>query len=74
MSVYVWTPYNEKLIAEIKQAFNSPEALGSVYGLDPGAEWDSALRCWIIHTGWIGCEDWLDRLIEMLNRYFPWRG
>ena len=70
-TAYVWTPYHEKLIAEIKQTFNSKEALGSSYGLDPGAEWDSVLKCWLIHTGWQGCEDWLDKLIQILNKYFP---
>lgn len=70
-SVYVWAPYSEKFIADLKQAFNSREALGDAYGLDPGAEWDSTLKCWHIHTGWQGCEDWFDRLIALLNLHFP---
>lgn len=64
-SVYVWMPYNEKAIAEIKQTFNNKS-----YG-DPGAEWDIVLKCWIVHTGWTGCEDWLDKLIELLNKHYP---
>ena len=70
-SVYVFTPYHKQFIAELKQAFNSKEALGNAYGLDPGAEWEPVLKCWIVHVGWIGCEDWYNTLIELLNKHYP---
>lgn len=70
-SVYVFTPYHKKFVNDLKQTFNSKEALGTAYGLDPGAEWDSVLKCWLIHTGWMGCEDWYNTLIELLNKYYP---
>jgi len=70
-TAYVWTPYNDKFITELKQTFNSKEALGSAYGLDPGAEWDPILECWLVHTGWIGCEDWYDKLVALLNKHYP---
>ena len=68
---YVWFPYHERAIADIKRTFNSPEAMSDAYGSDPGAEWDAVLKCWKVHIGWMDCEDWLDRLIELLNRWFP---
>jgi hypothetical protein len=73
-TAYVWFPYHEKAIADIKRTFNSREALGDAYGLDPGAEWDAVLKCWKVHIGWLDCEDWLDKLIELLNRWFPEAG
>jgi hypothetical protein len=68
---YVWAPYNAKFIEELKQTFNSKEAMGKSYGLDPGAEWEPVLKCWIVHVGWIGCEDWYNTLIELLNKHYP---
>ena len=70
-SIYVFTPYHEKFVNDLKQTFNSKEALGTAYGLTPGAEWEPVLHCWIVHTGWIDCEDWLDKLVGLLNKYFP---
>ena len=65
MSVYVYAPYNKDFISDLKAAFNA-DCIG-----DKGAEWDSVLKCWIVHTGWTGCEDWLDKLICLLNKYYP---
>ena len=68
----VFAPYNLDFIVDIKLTFCSPEAMGSMFKVgDPGAEWDPILQCWRIYTGWTGCEDWLDKLIELLNRHYP---
>ena len=69
---FVWTPYNAGFVAELKDTFNNPRNGGvSMAEGDPGAEWEPILMCWIIHTGWLGCEDWLDKLICLLNKYYP---
>jgi hypothetical protein len=70
---YVWSPYNAAFVADIKQAFNSPEvrATFTIQGCDNGAEWDSILGAWYIYTGWIGCEHWIDILEDLLSKHYP---
>lgn len=67
----VYAPYCLDFIVDLKLTFCSPEALAGAIGPDRGAEWDQVLQCWRIYTGWTGCEDWLDKLIELLNRHYP---
>ena len=70
---FAWTPYSEAFVTDLKQTFNSTEAMGDAYGMDPGAEWDQILGAWKIHTGWIGCEDWTTKLVTLLNKHYPMR-
>jgi hypothetical protein len=70
---YVWTPYNANFVAELKATFNSPEVRASYVFKDgdPGAEWEPVLECWIVHTGWNGCEHWIDILEDLLSKHYP---
>jgi len=68
----VFAPYNLDFIVDMKLAFNDPDVLGyDRRSGSPGAEWNPILNCWRVYTGWIGCEDWYSKLIELLNKYYP---
>ena len=71
MHCWVWAPYNLDFLVDIKLTFCTPAALEGSIGTDKGAEWDSVVKAWHIYTGWSGCEDWFDKLVLLLNRWFP---
>lgn len=68
---WVWTPYNLDFVVDLKITFCSPEAMQGAIGFDKGAEWDAVIKAWHIYTGWLDCEDWLDKLVLLLNHWFP---
>lgn len=67
----VYSPYCLDFIVDLKLTFCSPDAMTGAIGPDRGAEWDTLLQCWKVYTGWIGCENWLDKLVTLLNKYYP---
>jgi hypothetical protein len=61
----LWCDYNAAFIAAMKTAFND-KSIDCI-----GAEWDGVLKCWHIYTGWVGCEDWINQLVALLNKFYP---
>lgn len=60
---YLWTPYHPEFVKQLKLTFNKNN--------ETGAEWNTIQNCWIVYTGWIDCENWIDMLISLLNKFYP---